>query len=79
MSLTKTGEMFGTPTYMSPEQFQGTNLDTRTDIYSLGCLMYEALTGHPPFQSINPIQVAVRHLNEEPAQLKNRFRRVFPK
>ncbi|MDZ4835514.1 MAG: protein kinase [Candidatus Melainabacteria bacterium] len=70
MSLTKTGEVFGTPTYMSPEQFQGTDLDKRTDIYSLGCLMYEALTGQPPFQSINPIQVAVKHLNEEPAPIE---------
>ncbi|MDZ4834257.1 MAG: protein kinase [Candidatus Melainabacteria bacterium] len=70
MSLTKTGEMFGTPTYMSPEQFQGADLDKRTDIYSLGCLMYEVLTGQPPFQSINPIQVAVKHLNEEPVPIE---------
>jgi serine/threonine protein kinase len=66
--LTQTGEIFGSPHYMSPEQCLGFMLDNRSDIYSLGCLMYEALTGAAPFEGANPIQVVVKHINEEPAE-----------
>lgn len=66
--LTQTGEIFGSPHYMSPEQCLGFMLDSRSDIYSLGCLMYEALTGGAPFEGANPIQVVVKHINEEPAE-----------
>jgi serine/threonine protein kinase/tetratricopeptide (TPR) repeat protein len=64
-NLTQTGELFGSPSYMSPEQCLGCNLDIRSDVYSLGCLMYEMLTGKPPFAGKNPIQTVVKHLNEE--------------
>ncbi len=62
--LTQTGEVFGSPHYMSPEQCLGFMLDQRSDIYSFGCLMYEILSGKPPFAGNNPIQLVVKHINE---------------
>lgn len=67
-SLTETGEVFGSPHYMSPEHCLGFMMDNRSDIYSFGCLMYEVLTGEPPFQANNPIQVVVKHINQEPTR-----------
>jgi len=64
--LTRTGDVLGTPLYMSPEQCLGFKTDERSDIYSLGCLMYEALTGTPPFKGENPVQIIAQHLNELP-------------
>jgi serine/threonine protein kinase len=64
--LTRTGEIFGSPQYMSPEQCEGAELDVRSDIYSFGCVMYETITGKPPFQSENPIELILKHLQEEP-------------
>jgi serine/threonine-protein kinase len=57
-----TGEIFGTPEYMSPEQCLGEPLDQRSDIYSFGCLMYETLVGRAPFRGINPVQIIMQHL-----------------
>lgn len=71
--LTQTGEVFGSPYYMSPEQCAGHKLDNRSDIYSIGCVMYESLTGKPPFEGNNPIQTILKHLNEEPKDLKLGF------
>lgn len=62
--LTQTGEVFGSPHYMSPEQCLGFMLDQRSDIYSLGCLMYETISGKPPFAGSNPIQLVVKHIND---------------
>ena len=70
-NLTQTGELFGSPSYMSPEQCLGCSQDARSDIYSLGCMMYEMLTGKPPFAGKNPIQTVVMHLNEEPLPPSN--------
>ncbi|MBS1955965.1 MAG: protein kinase [Cyanobacteria bacterium SZAS-4] len=69
MSLTKTGEIFGSPLYMSPEQCAGSKLDLRSDIYSLGCVMYEALAGMPPLSGSNSLSTLQKHLTDKPANL----------
>lgn len=69
MKLTFGEEVLGSPTYMSPEQCRGDELDVRSDIYSMGCLMYEVLTGRPPFQADNAIKTILKHLHEEPPNL----------
>lgn len=73
-NLTKTGDVFGSPNYMSPEQCLGFMLDQRSDIYSLGATIYEALAGKTPFEGDNPIQVVMKQVNEEapplPSDLK---------
>jgi serine/threonine protein kinase/Tfp pilus assembly protein PilF len=68
VSLTQSGEVFGSPLYMSPEQCIGENSDERSDIYSLGCVMYELLSGKPPFEGANPIKIIFGHLNEKPTK-----------
>ncbi len=65
-SLTQTGSVLGTAQYISPEQAQGRAVGPQTDIYSLGVVMYEMLTGDPPFTGENPVAVAVKQVNEEP-------------
>jgi serine/threonine protein kinase len=61
--LTQTGAIFGTPLYMSPEQCLSQPLDIRSDIYSLGCVMYESLTGVPPHAGDTPFSTMTRHIN----------------
>ena len=63
--LTKTGAILGSPAYMSPEQCLGHVVDERSDIYSLGCLMYETLTGRSPFASDTPVKSMIRHLEDK--------------
>jgi serine/threonine protein kinase len=72
-NLTGAAEVFGSPDYMSPEQCLGLHVDSRSDIYSLGCVIYEALTGKPPFPAKNVMQVLAKHLNEPPESLSNRL------
>jgi serine/threonine protein kinase len=67
-ALTQTGDIVGSPLYMSPEQCRGEKLNQQSDIYSLGCVMYEVLTGNPPFTGPNPVMVILQHLNDRPAR-----------
>ena len=62
--LTQAGMIFGTPRYMSPEQARAKELDERSDIYALGVIMFECLTGKAPFEAADPIGVLVKHCNE---------------
>jgi serine/threonine protein kinase len=69
--ITKTGELSGSPAYMSPEQCYGTELDARSDIYSLGCVMYTTLTGHNFFDSHGLLQTMEKHINDVPPALSD--------
>ncbi|HYN35622.1 MAG TPA: Stk1 family PASTA domain-containing Ser/Thr kinase [Actinomycetota bacterium] len=65
-TMTQTGMVIGTAAYLSPEQAQGAPVDQRSDIYSLGCVLYEMLVGRPPFTGDTPLSVAYRHVRENP-------------
>ncbi|MBP6744131.1 protein kinase [bacterium] len=69
LKITNTGEVIGTPRYMSPEQCTGKELDARSDIYALGCVMYECFTGKPTFDGDSFYDMVRLHLNETPSRL----------
>lgn len=74
-ALTRTGDLFGTPLYMSPEQCTGNRIDSRCDIYSLGCVMYHCLTGTPPFQGQSNFELVYRQINSSPANFSADLRK----
>jgi serine/threonine-protein kinase len=64
--MTSTAAVIGTAQYLSPEQARGESVDARSDVYSVGCLLYELVTGAPPFTGDSPVSVAYQHVREDP-------------
>ena len=76
--ITKTGAVLGTASYISPEQAQGKPVSFESDLYSLGTVLYELITGKPPFTGDSPIATATKHLTDNPEKLSN-YRKDIPK
>ncbi|MDH3684179.1 MAG: Stk1 family PASTA domain-containing Ser/Thr kinase, partial [Acidimicrobiia bacterium] len=70
--LTETGKVMGTAAYFSPEQAQGHQLDQRSDLYALGVVLFEMVTGHPPFSGTSPVAIAYKHVEEAPSLASSR-------
>ncbi len=78
IKTTRTGEVFGSPIYMSPEQAQGKTVDARTDQYSLGCLVFELLAGKPPFVREGFLNTMMAHVIDPPPGLSDACNKTFP-
>src|SRR5437763_117383 len=68
--MTEEGSIIGTAQYLSPEQARGTQVDQRSDLYSLGIVLYEMLTGEVPFTGDSPVEIAMKHLSATPPPLR---------
>jgi serine/threonine-protein kinase len=77
-SVTQTAAVIGTAQYLSPEQARGDSVDARSDVYSLGCVLYEMLTGEPPFVGDSPVAVAYQHVREDPVPPSLRYEGISP-
>jgi serine/threonine-protein kinase len=77
-SVTQTAAVIGTAQYLSPEQARGEKVDARSDVYSLGCVLYEILTGEPPFVGDSPVAVAYQHVREDPIPPSQRHDGIPP-
>ncbi|CQD03225.1 MULTISPECIES: Stk1 family PASTA domain-containing Ser/Thr kinase [Mycolicibacterium] len=77
-SVTQTAAVIGTAQYLSPEQARGETVDARSDVYSLGCVLYEILTGEPPFIGDSPVAVAYQHVREDPIPPSHRHTGISP-
>ncbi len=77
-SVTQTAAVIGTAQYLSPEQARGETVDARSDVYSLGCVLYEILTGEPPFVGDSPVAVAYQHVREDPIPPSQRHPGISP-
>ncbi len=79
LKLTRKGEIFGSPLYISPEQISNKEIDKRADIYSLGCLMYESLCGQPALMGDTVVLTLMKHLQEKPPAMATHTEREIPK
>lgn len=77
-SVTRTAAVIGTAQYLSPEQARGESVDPRSDVYSLGCVLYEMITGEPPFVGDSPVAVAYQHVREDPVPPSQRHAGISP-
>jgi serine/threonine-protein kinase len=77
-TMTQTSAVIGTAQYLSPEQARGEAVDARSDVYATGCVIFELLTGHPPFVGDNPVSVAYQHVREDPRAPSESNRDVTP-
>jgi beta-lactam-binding protein with PASTA domain/predicted Ser/Thr protein kinase len=76
--MTQTAAVIGTAQYLSPEQARGESVDARSDVYSLGCVLYEVITGEPPFVGDSPVAVAYQHVREDPVPPSARHDGISP-
>ena len=77
-SVTQTSAVIGTAQYLSPEQARGESVDARSDVYAVGCVLYEILTGEPPFVGDTPVAVAYQHVREDPIPPSQKHSGISP-
>jgi len=75
-TMTQTAQVIGTAQYLSPEQARGETVDARSDVYATGCVLFEMLTGEPPFSGDSPVAVAYQHVREDPPRPSEQNRSV---